>query len=323
MDPTELSDLATSSLFRDLEDADTLIDPDDWTLRDAAAGTTVMGPSEPNSEVSVLLSGELQVTVEAETLHSVARIKAGECFGELSVLDNLPPSAYVLASQPSRYASIDRDRLWKLINIRPEIARNLLRILTERVREKNALLIENLGLLHEYRTLAETDALTGLHNRTWMMDIFPQQLDLSRRIGHPVSLLTIDIDHFKRLNDEHGHPSGDLALQHLAELMRRNLRETDLAARHGGEEFVVMMPATHGGKAHYCAERLRRVVSDTPVVLDADLRVNMSVSIGVAESLPGWSLEELLVASDRALYQAKDSGRNRVCLAPNPFPGNP
>ncbi len=281
----------------------------------------MLDPKQPNSHVCVLLSGELSVTVEAKTLHAVARVLPGECFGELSVLDSLPPSAFVVAAKPGCYASIHRDTLWRLIDRHPEIARNLLHVLTERVRQKNALLIENLGLADEYRTLAETDVLTGLHNRTWMTEIFPQQFDLSARIGHPLSLMTLDVDHFKRCNDEHGHIVGDRALRHLADIMRRNLRQTDLAARFGGEEFVVMMPATHGAKAHTCAERLRRVIAESPLLLEGERAMTLTVSIGVAETLPGWSLEELLIAGDRALYRAKRQGRNRVCMAANPFAG--
>jgi diguanylate cyclase (GGDEF)-like protein len=154
-----------------------------------------------------------------------------------------------------------------------------------------------------------------------MMEIFPQQLDLSMRIGQPVCLLMIDMDKFKRLNDTYGHTIGDLALKHVATIMRCNLRSTDLLARYGGEEFVVMMPAASLAKARTSAERLRHCIHNTPLLLDdgASPALALAVSIGVAQCQPGWGLNELLTASDRALYNAKNTGRNRVCEAPNPF----
>lgn len=313
--------LPNSPLLRDFDLSKTDAHFNDWRVSEVAAGQSVLDPHINNTHLILLLEGELAVTVENQPKLPLARIQPGECVGELSILDSERPSTFVLATKASRYMSIEREALWRLMSNYPILALNLLRIMAERTREKNAQLTTSLNLMQEYRTKAETDALTGLHNRSWMMDIFPQQLDLSARIGQSVCLLMIDIDSFKQLNDTYGHAVGDLALKHLAGVMRRNLRSTDLFARYGGEEFVVMMPAASLAKTRTSAERLRRCIEETPLLLNkgANQPIGLTVSIGVAEQQPGWDLDELLTASDRALYSAKHAGRNRVCLARSPF----
>ena len=161
------------------------------------------------------------------------------------------------------------------------------------------------------RQLAGTDELTGLCNRRAFFDRARELVALARRYEQPIALLTIDIDRFKQINDELGHAEGDRALQRLATILRRNLRATDVPARFGGDEFVVIMPQTRLEAALVVAERIRREVaaSDGPVAL--------SVSIGAtAASGAEADLDLLLARSDRALYAAKRMGRNRVCAEP-------
>ncbi|MDP2903251.1 MAG: diguanylate cyclase [Methylovulum sp.] len=290
-----------------------------WLVRDISAGQILLSPSLDNTDLLVLLEGEWVVTLSANSNRPIAKIMPGGCVGELSILDSQRPSSHVLATQDSRYLVIQRDALWPFITCYPVVALNLLRIMADRSRDKSELLESSLGLLHEYRTRAETDTLTSLHNRNWLMEIFPQQLDLSMRIGQPLSLILIDVDFFKRVNDTYGHTVGDQVLQHLAAIMQGNLRSTDLLARYGGEEFAVMMPATYANKARASAERLCRRVYKSPLLLPDNDQITISVSIGVAECLPGWKLDDLLNASDQALYIAKNNGRNQVQCWKNPF----
>lgn len=176
--------------------------------------------------------------------------------------------------------------------------------------------------------LAETDPLTQLANRRHYSEQYGKAAARRRRDGSPLAMLMLDIDFFKRVNDRWGHASGDLVLVALAGALRANLREPDLPARLGGEEFAVLLPDTTLAQATETAERLRRVVeatvvapaADAPPQADGDGRIRFTVSIGVAEAgtdaCP--TLDAMLATADRRLYAAKQAGRNRVCAADAP-----
>lgn len=164
----------------------------------------------------------------------------------------------------------------------------------------------------ELAHMAMTDELTGLFNRRSFMHSFEQEIERARRYHKPVSLMLIDIDHFKRVNDEYGHQIGDLVLQRFAETVRTTLREIDVFGRIGGEEFAVMMPETDLRSARRVAERVRRSVLNKPVETQSGV-INYSISAGVIAS-NHWLLdtETMLRHADAALYAAKHSGRNNV-----------
>jgi two-component system cell cycle response regulator len=162
--------------------------------------------------------------------------------------------------------------------------------------------------------LAVTDALTGLYNRRHMDTQVAALVDSAANRGTPLSVLAVDVDHFKSVNDSHGHDAGDRVLQELAARIRKNTRSLDLAFRTGGEEFVIVLPSTDRAVALKVAERLRRSVSAKPFNAGAragPLPVTISVGIASLES-PNDTLEELLKRADLALYRAKREGRNRV-----------
>jgi diguanylate cyclase (GGDEF)-like protein len=165
----------------------------------------------------------------------------------------------------------------------------------------------------ETHELATTDSLTGVYNRRTFKELSEPLLSRARRARTPVSLLILDIDHFKRVNDTHGHMAGDEVLEHFAELVRKCLRKEDLLARYGGEEFVVLLPGTAKPAAAALAERIREQVADTRLHAGND-DVRVTVSVGVAgecgEQLP--ALDVILGRADEALYAAKAAGRNRV-----------
>ncbi len=161
--------------------------------------------------------------------------------------------------------------------------------------------------------LALTDALTGLANRRAFQEALEAEVARVDRHGRPASLLFLDLDHFKAVNDTHGHAVGDEVLEGFAQVLKQGCRKGDLGARIGGEEFPVLLPATARVPASLMAERVRRVVEARP--LGRTVRVPVTVSIGLAttEDLPQPpSAEELLRRADAALYRAKAEGRNRV-----------
>lgn len=283
--------------------------------RTIESGTVILDPMRKNESIYILLDGELLVCLEPRPTNPVVRLKVGDCVGELSIIDDHPPSAYVLAATECRVIEIPRAVLWNMLGKQQGIAANLLHILAERIRQNNEIILAGLEMQRQYRTQAETDALTGLHNRAWMDEIFPSQLELSEKIGQHVSLLILDIDFFKLINDTHGHLVGDMMLSNVGRVMLHNLRNTDLSVRYGGEEFVVLMPATDAVKAKVTAERLRKRIAASHVSLPDGSKTNVTVSIGIAEWFPGQRIDELLGLADQALYRAKNNGRNQVVFS--------
>lgn len=169
-------------------------------------------------------------------------------------------------------------------------------------------------LTGELRRMSRHDSLTGLLNRRAMEELLFAQLQRSVRGREPFAVMMLDLDHFKRVNDLHGHAVGDLALKHVAKLLRASVREVDSLARFGGEEFVVLMPGASLTQAEPIAERLRERLCATPLTY-ASTTVELSISIGIAQWRgSGEDLSQLLVRADTALFQAKDQGRNRVVL---------
>ena len=167
------------------------------------------------------------------------------------------------------------------------------------------------------RLQAITDPLTKLYNRGYFMETLNNELLKSRRLGYPTSLLMMDIDHFKRVNDTYGHPAGDQVLISLAECLRKTVRSSDVAARYGGEEFVVIMVGCPKANLMESGEKVRRAV-EAQVMIEAAAPENskVTISVGAASSEGGhWTFQDLLESADHALYAAKEGGRNRVVCA--------
>ncbi len=176
--------------------------------------------------------------------------------------------------------------------------------------------------LLEAQDQATRDALTGLHNRRFVEMVLPSELARAQRHEVPLSLCVLDVDHFKQVNDRHGHPVGDLVLVRLATAMQRMRRVSDTCARIGGEEFCLLLPHTGARSAEAAAERVHRVVRALRFEEVPDLRVTVSIGIATTSEPiePGGSYEalgrQLLARADGALYEAKRSGRNRTVSAP-------
>ena len=171
--------------------------------------------------------------------------------------------------------------------------------------------------LEQIRQLATHDDLTGLLNRRAMLDRMQLEQRRSLRSGSPLLIAQLDIDHFKVVNDTHGHAAGDLVLQSFADTVRRNVRDTDVLARWGGEEFVLLLCDTPAADAVALMERLRQAVQAMQVpVPQGDGPITVTVSIGLARHTPADPLAGTLERADRALYAAKAAGRNRVVPAP-------
>lgn len=165
----------------------------------------------------------------------------------------------------------------------------------------------------ELEHLTSRDGLTGLFNRYTFVQLTEQELARARRQGGATTLLLLDLDHFKRVNDTYGHPAGDAVLRHVAALLADTVRSTDLVGRLGGEEFIVLLPGTPGDAARFLAEKLRYRIAANPAVWQ-DLMIQTNVSIGLSSTTAEHpcGFESLYSDADTALYKAKERGRNQV-----------
>lgn len=170
------------------------------------------------------------------------------------------------------------------------------------------------GSERRLQELACTDPLTQLRNRRFMTEVAQHEAAVFERGGRPLSILLGDVDHFKRINDQHGHAVGDGVLRAIARVLREGVREVDHVARWGGEEFLVLLPGTELDEAQQVADRLRAAVQAL-VEVEGRRELGLSMTLGLAELQPGESVEQALIRADRALYDGKQAGRNRVVLA--------
>ncbi len=177
-----------------------------------------------------------------------------------------------------------------------------------------AIAIENARLFGEVQRLATTDGLTGIYNRRHFFILAEHEVQRARRARHSMGVIMVDVDHFKRVNDSHGHAAGDQVLRSVAERCQQNIRAVDILGRYGGEEFAILLPEADMAIALAVAERLRQCVASAPVSVDGHA-ISVTLSLGVAVLTDeGDDLEAVLYRADAALYAAKQAGRNRVVL---------
>ncbi len=276
--------------------------------RELAPHEVLLRAGADNDVLYLVLAGQVSVHVPGSDRPHV-QLGAGECVGELSLIDSRHVSADVVADEPTLVLGIDRGQLWSLIDSSADVARNLLGILAGRVRYDDEALEASSSEKRHFEALATVDGLTGLRNRRWLDDAFGRQLARAVRTDQPLSLLMIDIDHFKHVNDTHGHARGDQALIRVAQTLAQGLRPQDLLARYGGEEFAVLLPGLDPQAAAAIAERLRRAVQ-AQCGGEGDQTSAITVSVGVGSRCGDEPLARLLERADDALYRAKQAGRN-------------
>lgn len=184
------------------------------------------------------------------------------------------------------------------------------------VLEAPAMALDTTLQLHRFEALSVTDDLTGLYNSRYLNQVLRRESKRAQRSGRPLSLLFLDLDGFKNVNDKHGHLCGSRALVEAAMVIRRCARETDIAARFGGDEFSVVLPDTGSDGAMAVAERVRERISEHGFLAADGLQVRLTASVGVA-TLPdvASSAEDLIKAADTAMYKVKAAGKNGVRLA--------
>lgn len=201
------------------------------------------------------------------------------------------------------------DFVFKPIKLQ-ELLLRLKRVLRERSLNR-----DRIRMLEKLKELSITDDLTKLFNSRHFYSQLASEISRFNRNQRAISLLLIDVDHFKEFNDTYGHLEGNIALRGVAKLITSCLRTMDTAYRYGGEEFTVILPETPCDAALIVAERINEVVNDE--LFDSDAEKNLSVSIGVTEYFPGELATEFIKRADKAMYMAKEKGRNRVSFLPS------
>ncbi len=306
-------------LFQDIDDVDlTTVNHliSSCSVMLVKTDQAVITAHSTDNRLYIVLKGTLEVHSHENSGGSAAsnlQFMAGECVGELSVLDEEDQPHTIRAVCDSELLVIEADTLWQLIDESNGVARNLLKLLSFRIRTTNALLRRRHKVGEFYRQMSMIDGLTGIHNRAWLHNQLPQMIERSHATGSPLSIIMADLDNFKLFNDTHGHIIGDDAIQSAAKILNSTLRPTDFAVRFGGEELLVILPDTSKEACFTVAERLCTKIAQAPVFKDNRLPLpHITASFGVAILIPGQDIFTFIAAADAALYRAKNSGRNQV-----------
>jgi diguanylate cyclase (GGDEF)-like protein len=279
---------------------------------DIQEGQVLLAPQRENHCVYVVLSGRLSVHLGSIEAPKIADLGPGSCAGEMSLIEDKDPSAFVVATEDSHLMVISHTLLWRMVDRSHTFCKNLLIVLSERVRSDNEYIANSLGVLRQAERNAHTDSLTGLGNRHWMRTMFEREVTRTAHGRKPLCLMMIDVDNFKLFNDRYGHIAGDRVLVAVAEALREYLRPTDLVARFGGDEFAVLLPDLSIRQARQTAERIRQQVAG---LSPASLSTAITVSIGLASRIADDDVATLVQKADAAMYDAKEGGRNRVAVA--------
>ena len=272
----------------------------------------LLSPERENHCVYVVLSGRLTVHLGSLDAPKIADLGPGSCAGEMSLIENKDPSAFVVATENCHLMVISHTLLWRLVDRSHTFCKNLLIVLSERVRSDNEYIASSLGVLRQAERNAHTDALTGLGNRHWMRTMFEREVTRTLHSKKALCLMMIDVDNFKVFNDQYGHIAGDRVLVAVADALREYLRPTDLVARFGGDEFAVLLPDLQVKQARQTAERIRQQIAG---LSPPSLSTAITVSIGIADRADHDDVATLVQRADAAMYEAKVAGRNRVSVS--------
>lgn len=308
------SQLARLLLFQSVNPESIRTWIDKCPVREFPAGTILLSIHEPTDCLYILLKGRVSIRLGSEEANPIAHAEEGECIGELSAFDGNPPSAFVRAETDITTLVIPHETLLELVDRSHGVARNLLYLLSSRLRSGNLAVTNSLNLQKEFEQHANVDVLTGLYNRRWINDYFQRFM---ARIHYQdtlpdLSVLIVDVDHFKFFNDRFGHLVGDHALRCVSDALKESVRPTDIVARYGGEEFLVVLPDTGEEAAIRVAERMREGVKKCKVEMSNTIYPRITISVGVSHLIPGDDFASLIKAADVALYKAKENGRDRV-----------
>lgn len=275
---------------------------------------------DPMNDRLLRISGILQTTLEIEMLIKlfVREAKAIIDFDSLTFQNPGLNIQYIVGKKQRNSCSygldLERESMGEVIVTRKRAFDETELQLLEKSLCALLYPLRNALLYHQAVHAANKDSLTGVFNRRSMDERVEHEIKLAQRYGHSLSLIVLDIDRFKRINDTYGHSAGDCLIKALADILINTARSSDFVFRYGGEEFVMLLPNTSLKGAKLVAERVRKTVEGTECVCN-ETAMRMTVSLGVADLMSSDTRESLFLRTDEALYQAKNGGRNQTVVA--------
>jgi diguanylate cyclase (GGDEF)-like protein len=290
---------------------------------DIEAKTTIFQEGEEGRQLYIVESGKVAISIRLPNgaEREIVEFRSGDFFGEMSIFENAPRSASCSTKEKSRLLAMDDSDFFKLITEHPytaiKIMFRMLNSITQRLRNTSEFLSDMVRWGETARKRAITDELTGAYNRRYLDEALTDQFESSKRDGSPFTLIMIDLDFFRDINESYGHAKGDEVILAVVQVFRSRLRKSDILARYGGDEFSVIMPNTTLEKAKVIAEAICRDVRQLEILKgmpDSIQKVTTSQGLSCYPENAD-SLEALRESADQALYKAKEAGRDRVGLA--------
>ncbi len=287
---------------------------------EAGADEVLFREGDPGDRLYIVRSGRVAITVSVANgdEFEVASFGAGECLGEMTLFDNSPRSATCTTTEPTSFYTLTVGDFDFLVRDQPrcaiKIMYRMLNVTTERLRSSSNFLSDMVQWGEGARKRAITDEFTGLYNRRYLDEAIEERIADARATRTSLAVMMFDLDHFHAINDAYGQQVGDEVIKEIVPVIRRVFRETDYAARYGGDEFTVLLPDTDVETAHAIASRLVEEVRTVDTLAKQGGTIDTATtSVGVAVfPLHGNTAKELSDNADHALYQAKEGGRNRA-----------
>jgi diguanylate cyclase (GGDEF)-like protein len=300
--------------------------------RELKKGGTLFRQGDPGGELFVVESGALGIAVTLDDGKNleIAAFKKGDFFGEMSIFEKEPRSATCYAKSRSRLLAMNEKEFFQLVESNPasagKVMTRMLAVTRRRLEDTGGFLSDMVQWGEDARRRAITDPLTGLYNRRYLEEALEEYFMKARNGSKPLSLVMLDLDHFREINEKYSEKVGDRVITAASDIYRRFLRPTDVAARYGGDEFTFILPDTDLETAHALMESIRRTIEESDLLEKAlpasgvksknSSLPKVTTSQGLA-CFPEHALDPkaLREAADGALYRAKETGRNRVVMA--------
>lgn len=293
---------------------------DNFNIIDFEENQVLFREGEEGSEMFIVRNGSVKPSFRLPegNEREMAVFGKGDFFGEMSIFDNSPRSATCTVMEPTQLLSLKESDLLSMIQKNPEIAikimYRMLNITTRRLKDNGEFLSDMVQWGESARKRTITDEFTGVYNRRFLDDALPEFFDDARRSSQPLSLVMVDLDYFREINDTYGYETGNRVILGVVSVVKKHLRNNDILARYGGDEFTLLLPETGINEAMILSEKIRRDVEHLAILGDGNAgAVKITATLGLA-TYPenALTLETLKSMADQALYRAKESGRNRI-----------
>lgn len=290
---------------------------------DAGEGQRLFREGDEGDELYIVKSGCVasRIRLQSGSEREIARFLPGDFFGEMCIFERAPRSATCSAVSDSELYSLHESDFYGMMNVRPrtaiKIMHRMLNITTQRLQNTSEFLSDMVHWGEEASRRVVTDELTGAYNRRFLDDALPRHFESARSTGNPLSIIMLDLDYFRQINEHYGQEMGDKVILSVVSVLRECMRQKDIIARYGGDEFTLLLPETDMESAWRIGERVRQGVESLPLLADLNGPVRaVTTSQGLA-SYPECAsdLDALRDMADKALYRAKEEGRNRVVRA--------